>query len=129
MAVTEVLLEAVSGDPGSRFPFFQITDNPDAVMLADYCRVGSLIVGFMFAATALFVMRKTSVPRNAPDGFRWRIFAILTAAIYVCGTEYQRLGYPITIRLPLGMIFLGVSVYSLWLPIKEELPKVDLPRE
>lgn len=107
-------------DPATGFPFFLISDNPGAIKYANYVRELCLVIGFMFAAATLRVFRKVKTPGTAHRGFRWRVFAICVAAVYVCGTEYQRIGEPVTFRLPLAVVFLASAFYSMWIPLPQD---------
>jgi peptidoglycan/LPS O-acetylase OafA/YrhL len=86
---------------------------------ADVIRVFCLIIGCCFAATMFWVIRNQDTPGIAAKGFKARLFALGLGAVYVCGTEYQRIGDVVSLRLVLGVTFMVVALYSVWVPIPQ----------
>lgn len=89
-----------------------VLDSPVAILVGDWFRVLTLIMSAGIGALYLraFLGRGVDVRSQACPGFRHRISAIALFTIFVCITEYGRLGMPVTVRLPLALAALGLSL-------------------
>jgi hypothetical protein len=89
------------------------------VEVADVLRVLCLVIGLFFAGALFWIVRTGDTPGIAAPGFKWRMIALLIGVLYVCVTEYPRLGDTVSFHLVLGITYLATALYSVWLPIPE----------
>lgn len=92
-----------------------LSEDDGVVLVADFIRVGILILGLSIAAVSarhLIVANKIYPDDPFIEGFRWRVAALLMAIIYVCVSAYDRLGDPVTIQFILALVFLLVALRS-----------------
>lgn len=91
-----------------------LSDDSDVIGVADFIRVGMLILGLTIAAVSIrhLYMSRTYDETLFVQGYRWRIAALLIAILYVCISAYDRLGDPVTIQFVLALLFLLVCLRS-----------------
>lgn len=91
-----------------------LSQDAGVILVADFIRVGMLILGLSIAAVSVRHLKITRRYTSNPfiEGFRWRVAALLVAIVYVVVSAYDRLGEPVTLQFVLALVFLLVALRS-----------------
>lgn len=89
-----------------------LTADPTAVAVADGIRQGLLVAGLCVAALLIRASWQAGWQVARP-GFRARLVALGLFTAVACGTELERLGDVVTLRLPLNIAAVVLALVSL----------------
>ena len=91
-----------------------LSSDHDVIVIADFIRVGMLILGLTIAAVTVrhLYLSRTYEQTLFVQGYRWRIGALLIAILYICISAYDRIGEPVGVQFILGLVFLLVCLRS-----------------
>ena len=104
-----------------------VWSDPTAIAVADVIRVGCLIAGLGFAGVVGQALRNPRMKAHPTfRGFRWQLFGLALGVTLVVVLQYERLNDPVhVLTLPLSVLFLGVSYYSVALPLVDARSDVE----
>lgn len=106
---------------------FIISDDPRIIHVADLLRTLQLILGCVVAAVAWRSLRDT--PQDTLTwvyaGYRRRVWALVIGSMYVCLNAYSRLGQPVNLLLPVGLLFLVITITAMHHAVSAPRPEHD----
>lgn len=101
-----------------RLPFTVITNNEHWIFVADIARVFLVIVSILLMAAALRMILVTNQAL-----YRWRGAAMFLFLLSLAGTEYGRMGEPVTTRLPLHILAITCGLITFRMGAKDVTKK------
>lgn len=102
-----------------KFPFFVLSDDPAAIFVGDVLRVFVLIAAFILMATLIRIAHQLSQYKTT----RWRLLAYSAFLFSVAGTEYTRIGDPVSSRLPINFAAVCFTLLAVHAELAERLKK------
>ncbi len=135
--VTTALLAAA---PFRMPPPLPELDNPTLIQIIDVVRAAEVLIGLTVAALlvrSLLRIPEELRPLQYLKSHRVRVTALAVGLLLLALQAYQRLGEPVSIIFPVGLIFLVLSTYALYVGMtlpppmsqtEERLARFDPPK-